>query len=170
MSTSEILLSRSPPWVVAAISEPDAIERLTFSLRRDGGESSNVLVVRLHGQAMRDRKGVFDRFAEVLRFPSYFGRNWNAFLDCLRDLSWLQFTGMVVAILHSEHFLVDADPDELQLFCKIVSIAAEEWSKADEFHPAKSLHVLMHTSPAESATWSRRLTDLRLDIPTVDTR
>lgn len=34
-----------------------------------------------------DRRGTFDAFAATLNFPDYFGRNLDALLDCLRDLS-----------------------------------------------------------------------------------
>lgn len=47
------------------------------------------------GAAMGDRDGMFDEFATALEFPAWFGRNWDAFLDCLRDLSWLADRGVV---------------------------------------------------------------------------
>jgi len=34
-------------------------------------------------------QGLFEELAESLRFPGYFGANWNALEDCIRDLSWL---------------------------------------------------------------------------------
>jgi RNAse (barnase) inhibitor barstar len=48
------------------------------------------------GASMGDRDGLFDEFAAALEFPSWFGRNWDAFLDCLRDLSWLRGRGVIV--------------------------------------------------------------------------
>ena len=33
---------------------------------------------------------LFQLFEEKLIFPSYFGRNWDAFYDCITDLSWLK--------------------------------------------------------------------------------
>jgi RNAse (barnase) inhibitor barstar len=41
------------------------------------------------GAAMVDRAALFDVFAVACDFPDWFGRNWDAFADCLRDLSWL---------------------------------------------------------------------------------
>lgn len=52
-----------------------------------------------HGEAERadlrlddslsTRENVFDAYAQALHFPEYFGRNWDAFIDCLSDLSWV---------------------------------------------------------------------------------
>src|SRR5690606_7438472 len=36
----------------------------------------------------RDKDEAFERFAAALRFPDWFGRNWDALADCLDDLSW----------------------------------------------------------------------------------
>ena len=41
------------------------------------------------GAVMADRAALFDAFATACDFPEWFGRNWDAFADCLRDLSWL---------------------------------------------------------------------------------
>lgn len=34
-----------------------------------------------------DREEIYDRFAEALLFPEWFGRNLDALLDCLRDVA-----------------------------------------------------------------------------------
>jgi hypothetical protein len=41
------------------------------------------------GAAMIDRASMFDEFAMACDFPDWFGANWDAFADCLRDLTWL---------------------------------------------------------------------------------
>lgn len=41
---------------------------------------------------------VLARFAEALRFPAWFGHNWDALLDCLADLGWLGAPGYVVVV------------------------------------------------------------------------
>src|SRR5687768_144406 len=43
------------------------------------------------------RDELFDAYAANLGFPSYFGRNWDAFIDCLSDLSWINDAEVTVA-------------------------------------------------------------------------
>jgi hypothetical protein len=58
--------------------------------------------------------GIYRSFAEVLRFPGYFGRNWDAMVDCLDDLcgevtSGVGITGVIRGadrLLETEHFPV----------------------------------------------------------------
>jgi RNAse (barnase) inhibitor barstar len=35
------------------------------------------------------KDSLMDALAAVLSFPDYFGRNWDALEECIRDLSWL---------------------------------------------------------------------------------
>jgi len=42
--------------------------------------------------------------SRAMRFPDWFGGNWDAFADCLKDLSWLQAKGWVVILEKSKHF------------------------------------------------------------------
>jgi RNAse (barnase) inhibitor barstar len=46
------------------------------------------IVVRLP-KGIRSKQKLLNVLAGRLRFPRYFGHNWDALEDCLRDLSWL---------------------------------------------------------------------------------
>jgi RNAse (barnase) inhibitor barstar len=35
------------------------------------------------------RDALFDALTRALRLPDYFGRNWDALDECLRDLGWI---------------------------------------------------------------------------------
>lgn len=43
----------------------------------------------LDGSALDGERSLFTSLQEVLGFPDYFGRNWDAVDDCLADLDWL---------------------------------------------------------------------------------
>ena len=61
---------------------------------------------------------LFAVYVNELRFPDYFGGNWDAFEECLRDLSWLP-KGSVVRIVHEGHpFRIDSG--ELRTYLEIL--------------------------------------------------
>ena len=70
---------------------------------------------------------LFSRMSEALAFPSYFGMNWNALSDCLRDLSWQNPSGVLVVFEDSRDFWcklsLSSTLIEVWLFC------AEAWAK-----------------------------------------
>lgn len=39
---------------------------------------------------------LFDELSEKLRFPNYFGRNWDAVNDCLNDFMWIEEKNIVI--------------------------------------------------------------------------
>ena len=56
------------------------------------------VVVRIPA-GLRSKQKLFTVLADKLRFPAYFGWNWDALEECLRDLSWLP-PEMGIAIVH----------------------------------------------------------------------
>jgi RNAse (barnase) inhibitor barstar len=63
------------------------------------------LVVRLAGR-LRRKDDLFRALESGLKLPAYFGRNWDALEECLRDLSWLGAETRVV-LLHEQTPLTD---------------------------------------------------------------
>jgi hypothetical protein len=54
-------------------------------------------VVRIPAKA-RGKEKLLSVLAAKLRFPGYFGHNWDALEECLRDLSWLGDQPRVVIV------------------------------------------------------------------------
>jgi len=59
--------------------------------------AEEALVVRIPAAA-RGKEKLLGALAGKLRFPSYFGHNWDALDECLRDLSWQAPRGRVVIV------------------------------------------------------------------------
>jgi RNAse (barnase) inhibitor barstar len=57
-------------------------------------------VVGILPKGISDVKALFDGLYNVLSLPGYFGFNWNALLDCLRDFHWL--TEKTIILVHEE--------------------------------------------------------------------
>jgi hypothetical protein len=65
------------------------------------------LIVRLAGRLQR-KHDLLRAVATGLNFPHYFGGNWDALEECLRDLSWLD-VGEGVIFVHEQVPLADRD-------------------------------------------------------------
>ena len=59
--------------------------------------------VRVDGQTVPDKAALLKRLARELRFPDYFGGNWDALKDCLTDLpDWLPAPGYLIVFTDAE--------------------------------------------------------------------
>jgi hypothetical protein len=87
-----------------------------------GFRASNCLVARLGGR-LRRKQDVLRELDRALKFPDYFGWNWDALDECLRDLSWLGAPEGVV-ILHKRVPL--ADESQRQTYLDILRQAQKE--------------------------------------------
>lgn len=65
-----------------------------------------------------------DALQRALRFPDYFGNNWNALDECICDLAWLP-EGDVV-LIHEDLPLAE-NPAALSIYLSILKDAVEEW-------------------------------------------
>lgn len=79
---------------------------------------------------VEDDNDLFRQLSDILAFPDYFGDNWNALFDCLRDFSWINKRGVV--LVHSE--IPVLSEEELMTYFEIIFSAVEDWTDTDDHY------------------------------------
>ncbi len=69
---------------------------------------------------------LLDALARELRFPDYFGHNWDALDECLRDLGWLPAGDVLLA---HEDVPLHADPAARSIYLATLREAVEVWAE-----------------------------------------
>jgi hypothetical protein len=64
-------------------------------------------------------------YDDLLHFPEYFGFNWNAMDECLRDLEWIQNRRII--IIHKS--LPKIERSQVRIYLSILSDCMREWEK-----------------------------------------
>lgn len=83
-----------------------------------------VLPVDLRGTRTKDE--ALAALAKSLRFPEWFGHNWDALSDCLADMGWLPALGYVIVLEHCDGLHARAEDDFVTLM-QLFQEAADEW-------------------------------------------
>jgi RNAse (barnase) inhibitor barstar len=83
----------------------------------------------IEGKAIARKEQLLNHAATAMHFPDYHGGNWDAFEECVTDLSWVEAEGCV---LYYDHFdpLQASHPEQLETFVEIMKDAVREL-KAD---------------------------------------
>ena len=92
----------------------------------------------LDGADIHDKRQFLNRTAAALSFPDYFGNNWDAFEDCLTDMSWHETDGFLILYDHFEAFAKHA-PDQFKIALEILRDSTGYWRDQK-----KPLFVLLH--------------------------
>jgi RNAse (barnase) inhibitor barstar len=96
---------------------------------RAGLEERGIAVFEACGVAIKNADDLLDTLAQAMQFPEYFGRNWDALDECLRDMSWLPARGYVL-FLHDARRLWQQASDVAGQFVETWLFTAEEWSRS----------------------------------------
>lgn len=75
---------------------------------------------------LADKAALLAWYAETLRFPSFFGENWDALIDCLRDLSWIG--EKTIQIVHRDMPLAN-NPADQSIYLDILAEAVRAWKE-----------------------------------------
>ena len=94
---------------------------------------------------VRDKAGFLAACARDLGFPAHFGATWDAFSDCINDLSWAPAAGYVI-VIENVALLVQHAPDEAATALEILRAAADAWRVRH-----KTFIVLLDYAPPASA-------------------
>ena len=77
------------------------------------------------------------------KFPSYFGKNWDALFDCLRDFSWISQKQIV--ILHSD-LPLSGNAQECQIYLETLQTSIKDWADrpTQSQLPSESRSIINH--------------------------
>ncbi len=105
------------------------------------------LIFQIDGKKCSNKIKLFKEFAKKLKFPTYFGYNWDAFLDLMRDLEWMNpndYNGVVILIKNSDFFLKnEINKNEMEKFRNIVNEIAKTWVKGDFDKKPSSFYIFL---------------------------
>jgi RNAse (barnase) inhibitor barstar len=114
----------SPHAAVVRMRLDDAAVQRIEAAARDRGFA--VFAVNLAGA--EDKSTLLDRTATALRFPAWFGHNWDALFDCLTDLGWFERARGYVVLLRNARDLRQSAPEVLDTALAIAEDAERVWA------------------------------------------
>ncbi len=77
-----------------------------------------------------DKAGLLAVLAEALQFPHWFEGDWDAFEDCLMDLSWIEQPGVVIVLVDCDA-IMEQTPDEFAIALEVFDCAAAFWHETE---------------------------------------
>lgn len=84
------------------------------------------LTIREIDSPIRSQTELFAALAKALRFPDYFGSNWDAVDECFRDLKADAGDGIVLVLRHADT-LFRSDPRSAGSLIEAWLHSADEW-------------------------------------------
>lgn len=95
----------------------------------DAAAELEFAVARVDFAGCADKDDALTRIAAGLRFPAWFGHNWDALNDCVNDLSWWPAPGYLLLIEHAGPWQAEHGEDAATLV-EILNDAAQDWAKS----------------------------------------
>ncbi len=108
-----------------------AVEKAVDAGFRSAAARAGLAVFELNLAAVRRKEDFLRAASKALQFPSYFGPNWDAFEECITDLSWLEADGYALLIYNPESFQ-ECSPGEMETARAIFEDAAGYWKDQDK--------------------------------------
>ncbi|WP_078960298.1 barstar family protein [Streptomyces sp. NRRL WC-3618] len=166
--TSFDITGTSEPWVVFVPQGVAEVHRQLSRMEATGGR-----VCHFDSRDLMTEQGIYRSFAEALQFPGYFGRNWDAMVDCLDDLCGAVTGGVgVVGIIHDADRLLEAE--HFPLFVSVLCQGADRANSAvdlDGFpldRPAVAEHFVLEFREFDREKVARRVGQPDLTVTTGD--
>lgn len=83
-----------------------------------------------HLSDINDKDQLFKELSYGLKFPEYFGNNWCALSDCLRDFNWIDQEGIV--LVHDE--VPKLDEITFNRYIQTLAEAVQDWKEGEEHY------------------------------------
>lgn len=155
------LPARDPDWTRVAVTTT-ALHGALAAVVHAAGAREQVHAVRIEGTRCTSARALLDTWGNALEFPAYYGRNLDAFNECMTDLLVLERGGLgaefgdrpgrpvralVVSVGNAQDVLRDESPEQLVTFLNRLESAA-----SDTGERRAALRVLFECDAGSAAT------------------
>jgi|APCry1669188910_1035180.scaffolds.fasta_scaffold118885_1 RNAse (barnase) inhibitor barstar len=90
-----------------------------------------VMFVYIDGDKVNDKLSFFQEVALKMCFPAYFGFNWDAFRDCITDLSWLTIQDGLVLVYKNPNKFMGSHSEQWNIANEILLESITFWNSRD---------------------------------------
>lgn len=80
----------------------------------------------LEGKKIEKKDQFLNHAAVAMKFPDHFGKNWDAFYDCLTDMEWAESNGYVIYFDHTDGF-AEHHESQLETVIELFQDAVDFW-------------------------------------------
>jgi len=122
-------------FIESAVCEPTMLVQ--------AGKAVGFVTFELDGRRVGGKSDLLNELAIAVRFPPYFGCNWDAASDLLRDLSWIPAQGYVLLITNGDQ-LLGLGRGDLTSFVQVVETTMRFWRDERGEHNERSAAVPFH--------------------------
>lgn len=116
-----LLAGEIEPGVYRMVA-PTPFERIAAQAGAAGWHAA-----RLDGQRITTKGEFLDACAAAFRFPGYFGHNWDALEDSLRDLSWTPAGNGRLLVYDGAGAFAGQQPDDFGVALEVLRSAVRFW-------------------------------------------
>lgn len=106
------------------------IDERDTGVMAEAGKGLDYAVMRADLTGCTDKAGLMQRLAKAGQFPEWFGGNWDALSDALRDLSWRPAPGYVLFVENAAQWRA-ANLEDFDTLLEVFNEAAFEWARED---------------------------------------
>jgi len=125
MPSSELknVLSSDLPRGVYWLTSHASVSELSKLARLKG-----MAFFHLEGKKIEGKEQFLNHASMAMKFPADFGRNWDAFYDCITDMGWLSAEGYCIYFDHTDAF-AEHHESELETVIELFEDAIEFWKR-----------------------------------------
>ena len=88
--------------------------------------SKEYKIFSLDGTELKSKEELLRKLSQAMKFPDYFGSNWDALEECLNDLEWLPAKGYIIRFKNADNFIKSC-PSDFETFTQIIESVSRSW-------------------------------------------
>lgn len=119
-------MSCAPDLTAPAASPGESVHEAGSAPDPGELEAAGIRLAEIDGTTVESKQDLMSALSEALELPDYFGGNWDALDEVLRDLGWLEASGHVLVVSGAAG-LREREPELVMGLTESWSFSAERW-------------------------------------------